>query len=156
MQLTFNRLRATVEVRTARALGGHLPSAARINTPDVLNRNYLRGDPSIRDWEDGVLTEALTDAEMRVCGYTATVLPGCTMSTVDAEAEKGGCGRGHHPPCRAGELDNVLARWPSALRIRKIRPPWAWPYRACARSASSAMFGPAARAQRRDSQFGQQ
>ncbi|MFK4155741.1 hypothetical protein ACI2LV_27675 [Streptomyces fungicidicus] len=63
LKLTLGRLKKTVEVRTTRAVGGHLPSASRTNTPDVSFLHYLRNDPRIRDWADRVLTEALEDAE---------------------------------------------------------------------------------------------
>jgi hypothetical protein len=45
LQLNLNRLKTSVEVRTTRAVGGHLPSARRTNTMDVSFRDYLRGDP---------------------------------------------------------------------------------------------------------------
>ncbi|MFE3168950.1 hypothetical protein [Streptomyces sp. NPDC059224] len=48
--LTMNRPKKTAEVRSTRAVGGHLPSASRTNTPDVSFLHYLRNDPSIRDW----------------------------------------------------------------------------------------------------------
>ncbi|WP_216912971.1 hypothetical protein [Nocardia noduli] len=61
--LTMNRLKTTVERRTTRAVGGHLPSAARTNTQDVLFTNYLSGDPEVRDWAQDVVAEAIGDAE---------------------------------------------------------------------------------------------
>ncbi len=63
LRLTMNRLKTTVERRTTRAVGGHLPSAVRTNTQDVLFTSYLAGDPTVRDWAEGVVAEALTDAE---------------------------------------------------------------------------------------------
>ena len=59
----LRRLRTTVEVRRTRAMGGHLPSAARSNSVAVLFANYLRGDPHAREWAEEVLGEAVTDAE---------------------------------------------------------------------------------------------
>jgi hypothetical protein len=64
--LDLNRLKTTVEVRTTRAVGGHLPSARRTNTMDVSFRDYLRGDPHVRDWAEQVITTALVDAEQTV------------------------------------------------------------------------------------------
>jgi len=47
LQVTFNRIKTSTEVRRTRRLGGHLPSAAKSNTMQVLFRNYLGGDPVI-------------------------------------------------------------------------------------------------------------
>lgn len=63
LQLNFNRLKTSVEVRRTRQLGGHLPSAARTNTYPVLFRNYLAGDTTTIDWAGDVVTEALVDVE---------------------------------------------------------------------------------------------
>ena len=61
--MTFNRIKTSTEVRRTRRLGGHLPSAAKSNTMQVLFRNYLGGDPVIVEWAHQVLGEALVDAE---------------------------------------------------------------------------------------------
>jgi hypothetical protein len=61
--LDMGRLKTSIEARRARALGGHLPSAARSNTTGVLFRNYLRGDPSTQQWAREVIDEAVVDAE---------------------------------------------------------------------------------------------
>jgi hypothetical protein len=63
LQVTFNRIKTSTEVRRTRRLGGHLPSAAKSNTMQVLFRNYLGGDPVIIEWAHQVLGEALVDAE---------------------------------------------------------------------------------------------
>ncbi len=63
LELDLGRLKTTVEVRTVKAMGGHLPSASRTNTLDVSFLHYLRGDPRIREWADQILTTALHDAE---------------------------------------------------------------------------------------------
>jgi hypothetical protein len=63
LTLTMNRLKTTVERRHTFAVGGHLPSAVRTNTQDVLFASYLAGDPTVRDWADGVIAEAVIDAE---------------------------------------------------------------------------------------------
>jgi hypothetical protein len=63
LAVDFRRLRTSVEVRRVRALGGHLPSAARSNSTAVLFSNYLRGDPTAREWAQEVTGTALADAE---------------------------------------------------------------------------------------------
>jgi hypothetical protein len=63
LSIDFKRLRTSVEVRRTRALGGHLPSAARSNTVAVLFSNYLRGDPVAREWAHDITDSALADAE---------------------------------------------------------------------------------------------
>jgi len=63
LEVTFNRIKTSTEVRRTRRLGGHLPSAAKSNTMQVLFRNYLGGDPVIVEWAHQVLGEALVDAE---------------------------------------------------------------------------------------------
>ncbi|AXB45275.1 hypothetical protein [Amycolatopsis albispora] len=63
LEVRLPRVRTSVEVRRTRAVGGHLPSAARSNTVGVLFANYLRGDPTARDWAEDVLGHAVIDAE---------------------------------------------------------------------------------------------
>lgn len=63
LEVRLPRVRTSVEVRRTRAVGGHLPSAARSNTVGVLFANYLRGDPTARDWAEDVLGNAIIDAE---------------------------------------------------------------------------------------------
>ncbi|WP_189160687.1 hypothetical protein [Lentzea pudingi] len=63
LQVRLNRIRTTVEVRRTQLVGGHLPSAARSNTMNVLFANYLRGDPTAQAWAEEVVSEALIDAE---------------------------------------------------------------------------------------------
>ncbi|MDJ0363413.1 hypothetical protein [Rhodococcus sp. H29-C3] len=72
--LSMNRLKTTVEVRRTRAVGGHLRSASRTNTPDVSFVHYLRSDPRIRDWADEVLTEALHEAEHNAHAFRGRIL----------------------------------------------------------------------------------
>ncbi|MFB7851221.1 hypothetical protein ACFC34_30010 [Streptomyces sp. NPDC056053] len=74
LKLTLGRLKKTVEVRTTRAVGGHLPSASRTNTPDVSFLHYLRNDPRIRDWADRILTEALEDAEASAHAFRGRIM----------------------------------------------------------------------------------
>jgi hypothetical protein len=63
LQVSFNRIKTSMEVRRTKRMGGHLPSAARSNSMPVLFRNYLSGDPVITAWAQEVLGEALVDAE---------------------------------------------------------------------------------------------
>jgi hypothetical protein len=63
LQVSFNRIKTSMEVRRTKRMGGHLPSAAKSNTMPVLFRNYLSGDPVIIAWAQEVLGEALIDAE---------------------------------------------------------------------------------------------
>ena len=63
LRVDFNRLKTSIEVRRTKQLGGHLPSAVRSNTIPVLFRNYLRGDPTVVDWAQEVVAEALVEAE---------------------------------------------------------------------------------------------
>jgi hypothetical protein len=63
LAVDFNRLKTSIEVRRTKQMGGHLPSAARTNTIPVLFRNYLRGDPTVIEWAQDILGEALADAE---------------------------------------------------------------------------------------------
>lgn len=63
LQVSFNRIKTSMEVRRTKRMGGHLPSAAKSNTMPVLFRHYLSGDPVITSWAEEVLGEALADAE---------------------------------------------------------------------------------------------
>ncbi|MEU0030795.1 hypothetical protein [Streptomyces sp. NPDC006335] len=62
-ELSLNRLKTTEERRYTRATGGHLPSAARTNSQDVLFSNYLSGDPVVQEWAADVVSMSLADAE---------------------------------------------------------------------------------------------
>lgn len=63
LKVSFNRIKTSTEVRRTRRLGGHLPSAAKSNTMQVLFRNYLGKDPVIVDWSEDILGQAFVDAE---------------------------------------------------------------------------------------------
>lgn len=63
LRLDFNRVKTSVDVRRTRQLGGHLPSAARSNTTEVLFANYLRGDQTTIDWAGEVMSETFSDVE---------------------------------------------------------------------------------------------
>jgi len=61
LQLDFNRLKTSIDVRRTRQMGGHLPSSTLSNGIAVLFANYLAGDASTIDWSQGVVTEAMED-----------------------------------------------------------------------------------------------
>ncbi|MFI5593713.1 hypothetical protein ACIA5G_52435 [Amycolatopsis sp. NPDC051758] len=63
LPVDLRRVRTSAEVRRTRAVGGHLPSAARSNTVPVLFSHYLRGDPTTTDWAEEVIGDAVADAE---------------------------------------------------------------------------------------------
>jgi hypothetical protein len=63
LKVTFNRIKTSVDVRRTKQLGGHLPSAARSNTAQVLFQNYLKPDPTMIDWAQDIVSEAVADAE---------------------------------------------------------------------------------------------
>ncbi|MCA1705417.1 MAG: hypothetical protein LC808_20035, partial [Actinobacteria bacterium] len=65
LEVGIHRIRTSVEVRRTRAVGGHLPSAARSNTVGVLFTNYLRGDTTAREWAEEVVGDAVADAARR-------------------------------------------------------------------------------------------
>lgn len=72
--ITMPRLKKTVDVRTTRATGGHLPSSTRSNSMPVLFSNYLRGDESVKDWAADIVTSAFADAEAEARFTHARVL----------------------------------------------------------------------------------
>jgi len=76
LRVDLQRLKTSIEVRRTRQLGGHLPSAARTNTMPVLFRNYLRADPTVRDWAEQVVGEALADAEQQALAAHARAMRG--------------------------------------------------------------------------------
>ncbi|MDQ0913594.1 hypothetical protein QFZ22_009666 [Streptomyces canus] len=63
LEMLVTRMKKTVEARTAKRVGGHLPSARLTNTAQTSFAHYLRADPFISEWAADVLTEAITDAE---------------------------------------------------------------------------------------------
>ncbi|MEU5046300.1 hypothetical protein [Streptomyces griseorubiginosus] len=63
LEMLVTRIKKTVEVRTAKQVGGHLPSVRLTNTADTSFTHYLRADPFVAEWAADVLTEAITDAE---------------------------------------------------------------------------------------------
>ena len=87
LAVDLRRLRTTVEVRRTRALGGHLPSAARSNSVAVLFANYLRGDPHARQWAEQVLGEAVIDAEQAALAAHRHTLAAGGRSSLDVQPE---------------------------------------------------------------------
>ncbi|MDX3233948.1 hypothetical protein [Streptomyces sp. ME19-01-6] len=63
LQMMLTRMKKTAETRTAKQVGGHLPSARLTNTAETSFAHYLRADPFITEWAADVLTEAINDAE---------------------------------------------------------------------------------------------
>lgn len=113
LALTLNRLKTTVEVRLTRELGGHLPSASRTNTMDVSFRNYLRGDPAVKDWAATVMTEALEDAENSVRHYIARILDPALESDLAHDPGRAaaalGVSEATAEAVASGELDTAFA-----------------------------------------------
>ncbi|ASR39968.1 hypothetical protein BAY61_32315 (plasmid) [Prauserella marina] len=63
LQVEFNRLKTSTDVRRTKQAGGHLPSSVRTNTIPTLFRSYLRDDPTTIEWAEDVVSAALVDAE---------------------------------------------------------------------------------------------
>lgn len=122
LQVSFNRIKTSMEVRRTKRMGGHLPSAAKSNTMPVLFRNYLSGDPVIISWAEEILGDALTDAEQtaraaheraaRAAGGGPVVLGESGTGHDAGETGTGwtGCAdHDHHPatgkPCEVTFLD---------------------------------------------------
>ncbi len=76
LSVRLGRLRTSAEVRRTRQLGGHLPSAARTNTMQVLWGSYLRADPVITAWAEETISAALGDAERAALDAHARALAG--------------------------------------------------------------------------------
>ncbi|MER5358846.1 hypothetical protein [Streptomyces sp. NPDC002785] len=112
LKLTLGRLKTTVEVRTTRAVGGHLPSASRTNTPDVSFLHYLRNDPRIRDWADRVLTEALEDAEQSAHAFRGWIMDEHTAKEAQRDPQAAAAALGTTADkltsAAAGELDTLV------------------------------------------------
>jgi hypothetical protein len=116
LQVSFNRIKTSMEVRRTKRLGGHLPSAAKSNTMPVLFRNYLSGDPVIISWAEEVLGDALADAEqaarqaheraMQLAGGGPRVVPG---PAGPATLEQAGLDPATARRAAAGDLDTGWA-----------------------------------------------
>ncbi len=66
LELSFNRLRTTVLRKQTFAAGGHLPTAAKSNSQQVLYQNYLSGDATVRQWAEDRMTETYSDMEKAI------------------------------------------------------------------------------------------
>ncbi len=80
------RVRTSMEVRRTRAVGGHLPSAARSNSVAVLFADYLRGDQTTIEWAHDVTAEALVDAEREALGAHQSALAESGRATLRIHA----------------------------------------------------------------------
>lgn len=94
-----NRMKKTVETRTAKQVGGHLPSAPLTNTAQTSFAHYLRADPFITEWAADVLTEAITEAEQHARGVVVR-LGGGDAGTVPERVQS---------RAAAGDLDTLAA-----------------------------------------------
>ncbi|WP_338785165.1 hypothetical protein [Streptomyces sp. DG1A-41] len=99
LQMMLTRIKKTVEARTAKQVGGHLPSARLTNTADTSFAYYLRGDPFVREWAADVLTEAITEAE----GNARAVVARLGGADVDAVPDR------VRTQAAAGELDTLAS-----------------------------------------------
>jgi hypothetical protein len=111
LRLSLPRLKKTVDIRTTRDTGGHLPSSTRSNSMSVLFTNYLRGDDSVRDWAGDVITAALKSAELDARATQARVLTGFgdqSASSAQRAAAELGLTTSKAGDLLAGELDTVF------------------------------------------------
>ncbi|MGC5002634.1 hypothetical protein [Streptomyces sp. DT203] len=113
LEITINRIKTTVEVRTTKAMGGHLPSASRTNTLDVSFAHYLQGDPVVREWAEEILTTAIDEAERHARGFRPHVITGpqsqqLTTTPQQVAAELGTTSDTLHQAL-SGHLDTVAS-----------------------------------------------
>ncbi|MGW2891830.1 hypothetical protein ACWDDN_42305 [Streptomyces griseoruber] len=99
LQMMLTRIKKTVEVRTAKQVGGHLPSARVTNTADTSFTHYLRDDPFVAEWAADVLTEAITDAEETARAVVVRLGGGSLAAVPDQVREQ----------ATAGELDTLAS-----------------------------------------------
>ncbi|WP_032392093.1 hypothetical protein [Rhodococcoides fascians] len=85
--LDMRRVRTSVEVRRTRSVGGHLPSAARSNSVEVLFSHYLRGDPTAKEWARQTMSEALRDAEAAALSAHTHVLAEHGVTELEVRAD---------------------------------------------------------------------
>lgn len=109
VRMDFQRLRTSVEVRRVRAMGGHLPSAARSNSAQTLFGSYLRNDPTAREWAQEIMGQALVDAQA-VAQTGPGVLPRQTAEGGVEQTAWSACRDiNNHPvtaaPCQSSFLD---------------------------------------------------
>ncbi|MDX3538140.1 hypothetical protein PV721_28100 [Streptomyces sp. MB09-01] len=131
LNLRLTRLRTTVEVRSAKQVGGHLPSARLSNTAETSFTHYLRKDPFVREWSAGILTEAITDAH----DQTLAVLAPSRREDGETARESAGAGRldtlaalcldiDHHPVHGGRCRDSFLTclHCPNAMVLERHLP----------------------------------
>lgn len=112
LRLSLPRLKKTVDVRTTRSTGGHLPSSTRSNSMSVLFANYLKGDESVREWAGDVINAALEQAELDARATQARVLSGAPPDIGNSEqhaAAELGITAATAGELLAGDLDTVFA-----------------------------------------------
>jgi hypothetical protein len=113
LKVDLGRLKTTVEVRLTKAVGGHLPSASRTNTLDVSFLYYLRGDPRIRDWADGILTTALDEAERSARAFHLRILDASAVQAFERNPDEAAVALDTTPEAlkraAAGELDTLVS-----------------------------------------------
>lgn len=66
LPISLGRIRTTVLQMETQAAGGHLPSSTKGNTQDVLYRNYLSGDPTVKDWASNIMQETFDDIQNEI------------------------------------------------------------------------------------------
>lgn len=116
LAVQLGRLRTSAEVRRTRQLGGHLPSAARTNTMQVLWNSYLRADPLVTAWAEEVVQAAVSDAEQAALDAHARALAaqGGTLRIISRPAPEPGTAETGVDAvtarrAAAGELDTAWA-----------------------------------------------
>ena len=113
LKVHLGRVKTAVEVRTTKAMGGHLPSASRTNTMDVSFANYLKGDPVIKEWAEQVMTAALDDAENSARSFRPRVVSPARAQALAAAPEASAAAHHTTPETLGkaldGELDTVAA-----------------------------------------------
>ncbi|MEV0195239.1 hypothetical protein [Nonomuraea sp. NPDC050691] len=134
LDMRLTRMKKTVEVRTAKQAGGHLPSVRLTNTAQTSFAHYLRTEPFTVEWAADVLTEAITDAEAsarRAVARIGTDDSASVPEPVHAAAEQGrldtlvaSCLDMDHGPsggrCRESFL--TCLRCPNALVLERHLP----------------------------------
>lgn len=75
LRVSSNRIRTSTQVRRTRELGGHLPSAARSNSQEVLFRSYVLPDSTAATWIDEVLDESFADLSRTVTPHAPDHAP---------------------------------------------------------------------------------
>lgn len=63
LTVRISRVKNTADWMRTKKLGGHLPSAARSNTMNVLFSEYLRPDAGVREWAGEIIAAAVGAAE---------------------------------------------------------------------------------------------